>query len=83
MHADFMFFSSQGLTADGNITDFSEAETQVRQAMLAHASKRYFLCDSSKIGKKYLFHVCNTDELDDVFCDQPFALPTSTGKPHD
>ena len=61
--------------ADGNITDFSESETALRQAMLNRASKRYFLCDSSKIGKTYLFHVCNIGELDDVFCDQPLAFP--------
>ena len=74
MHADFMFFSSQGLTSDGIITDFSESETELRQAMLRHASKKYFLCDNSKIGKVFLFQVCTVADLDDVFCDQPLPF---------
>lgn len=70
MHADFMFFSSQGITLDGNITDFSEAETQLRQVMMRRADKCYFLCDSSKVGKTFLFQVCNISELDGMFCDK-------------
>lgn len=80
MHADFMFFSSQGLTLDGTITDFSESETQLRQAMLHHAARRYFLCDSSKIGKTFLFQVCNARDLDDVFCDQPLLFQKPGGE---
>lgn len=70
MHADFMFFSSQGITLDGNITDFSEAETQLRQVMMSRADKCYFLCDSSKVGKTFLFQVCNISDLSGVFCDK-------------
>lgn len=80
MRADFMFFSSQGLTLDGNITDFSESETELRQAMLSRSAKRYFICDSSKIGKTFLFQVCNVNDLDDVFCDKPinFIKPAAS-----
>lgn len=70
MHADFMFFSSQGITLDGNISDFSEAETKLRQVMMSRADKCYFLCDSSKIGKEFLFQVCNVSDIDGVFCDK-------------
>lgn len=70
MHADFLFFSSQGVTADGNITDYSEAETQLRQVMMDRADQSYFLFDSSKLGKIFLFQVCNVTELAGFFCDQ-------------
>lgn len=70
MHADFIFFSSQGITLDGNISDFSEAETKLRQVMMSRADKCYFLCDSSKIGKEFLFQVCNIADIDSVFCDK-------------
>ena len=69
MTADLMFFSSQGLSADGRICDFSENETHQRRLMLDHARKRYFLCDSSKLGKSFLFTVCHVSELDGVLCD--------------
>lgn len=69
MTADLMFFSSQGLSPDGRICDFSENETHQRRLMLDHARKRYFLCDSSKLGKSFLFTVCHVSELDGVLCD--------------
>lgn len=69
MHADFMFFSSQGLSCNGKITDFSESETELRMAMLEHSTHRYFLCDNSKIGKTFLFNVCDADDIDGVICD--------------
>ena len=69
MHADFMFFSSQGLSRDGKISDFSESETELRIAMLKHSTRKYFLCDNSKIGKTFLFNVCDVTDTDGVICD--------------
>jgi len=66
INANIMFFSSQGISEDGEITDFSERETSLRQIMLSNAKVRYFLHDSTKYGKKYLFHVCNIEEIDGV-----------------
>ena len=54
--ADLFFFSSQGLSANGMISDFSESETVQRQLMLRHSQEKYFLCDSSKLGKSFLFN---------------------------
>ena len=67
--ADCMFFSSQGFSAEGNVCDFFENETYLRKLMLRHARRRYFLCDSSKLGKTFLFTVCGISELDQVICD--------------
>ena len=78
MNADFMFFSSQGLGYDGNITDFSESETELRLAMLERSEKRYFLCDNSKIGKTFLFDVCNINDIDGLFCDKDYKPKTDS-----
>lgn len=67
--ADCLFFSSQGFSAEGKVCDFSENETYLRRLMLRHARKKYFLCDSSKLGKTFLFTVCEMAELDRVICD--------------
>ena len=67
--ADLAFFSSQGLSADGKISDFSENETHQRQLMLQHAQKKYFLCDSSKLGKTFLFTVCHISQIDGILSD--------------
>lgn len=71
LNADLMFFSAQGLSPDGAITDFSESETGLRQAMLRHARRKVFLCDSSKLGKRFLFTVCMVRDIDRVICDKP------------
>jgi DeoR/GlpR family transcriptional regulator of sugar metabolism len=66
---DYLFFSSQGLDKDGQITDRSEMETMLRRTMIKHAQRSYFLCDSGKFGKKHLFNVCNAQEVDGIISD--------------
>lgn len=74
IHADLMFFSSNGISSEGQITDQSESETELRQVMLANSDKHYFVCDSSKLNKSFLFHVCHASELDAVICDIPISF---------
>ncbi len=66
LSADVCFFSSQGMTEEGEITDASEEETALRRAMLGRCRQQYFLCDESKVGKRYLFTLCHRDDLTDV-----------------
>lgn len=73
---DLFFFSSQGITEDGEISDPAETETALRQAVLKRAGRSYFLCDSSKIGRRNLFTVCHKNDLDGIFCDT--KLPWET-----
>ena len=63
------FFSSQGISEDGEISDSSEEETSLRRVMLERSKQKYFLCDSSKIGVKKLFTVCRESDLDGIICD--------------
>ena len=69
--ADWLFFSSQALSEEGEITDHSEEETAVRRVMLQRAAHKVFLCDSSKVGRKSLYRVCDAEELDRIICDRP------------
>jgi DeoR family fructose operon transcriptional repressor len=69
LYVDICFFSTQGITQDWMITDFSEEETRLRQKMLEHAKRRVYLFDSSKIGKQYLFKVCDRSSIDDFITD--------------
>lgn len=63
LYADVCFFSSQGITGDGVITDFSEDETRLRKLMIANSGKSVFLYDHTKVGKRFLFKVCDADML--------------------
>ncbi len=66
---DLFFFSSMGISAEGEISDPSEEETALRKKVLSRAGRSYFLCDGSKIGKQSLFTVCRKEEIDEIICD--------------
>ena len=68
--ADLLFFSSQGITEDGVISDASEEESSLRRVMIDHAKRQYFLCDSSKIGVQKMFTLCEKDRITEVICDK-------------
>ena len=63
LYADICFFSSQGISDEGIITDYSEDETRLRKEMLSHSGKSVFLYDNSKAGKRSLFKLCHIDDL--------------------
>lgn len=63
VRADAVFFSSQGLGENGDITDSSQEEIALRRVMLESAKKQYFLCDSSKRGREYPFLLCNLSDV--------------------
>lgn len=68
-NADIFFFSSQGITEDGVITDASVVESEIRRAVMAQSEKNIFMCSSSKIGKKFAYNVAKTSEIDAVISD--------------
>ena len=45
IYFDAFFFSDSGF-CDGIISDYNEAETHMRRALLAQSARKYFLCDS-------------------------------------
>ena len=64
--ADMLFFSSQGISDGGDITDSSEEEVSLRRVMFESSKEQYFLCDPSKVGKEYPFVLCNADSITKV-----------------
>ena len=70
INADILFFSSQALSDEGEISDVSEEETSLRRVMLSRAKKKIFLCDSSKLGMKKTFTLCSKDDVDVIICDK-------------
>ena len=69
VNADIFFFSSRGISNEGEITDSSAEESAVKRAMSERSNQVYFLCDSSKIGKKYMYKVCNASDIDGVITE--------------
>ncbi len=63
-YADFAFFSTKSLSDDGIISDCTREEVLVRGAMLHHANKRVFLCDSEKFGSRSPYTQCSLSDID-------------------
>lgn len=63
-HADIAFFSARSVDNNGEIYDCFEEENVIRKAMIKHATKKVFLCDSTKFGKTNLFHLCSLNDVD-------------------
>jgi DeoR/GlpR family transcriptional regulator of sugar metabolism len=69
---ELVFFSSQGIDEKGEITDVSESETALRRAAIRRGIQTVFLCDSSKVGRVYTYHVCYKDEITMMITDSNF-----------
>lgn len=73
-NADAMFFSSRGISRDGRITDSSLEESRLRQIMLEQSKKHYYLYDTAKIGKEYLYNLCTCENTDACVNETDFSL---------
>lgn len=70
IHTDLMFFSARAIDENGTITDLNEPETALRQVAMENTQKAVFLCDSTKIGEKSVFKVCQAQDLFCVVMDE-------------
>ena len=66
LKADQLFFSSQGFSQNGDITDSSQGEIAIRKVMIESSKSQYFLCDSSKFNVDYPFTLCNKSDITDI-----------------
>ncbi|MBE6549801.1 MAG: DeoR/GlpR transcriptional regulator [Ruminococcaceae bacterium] len=69
---ELVFFSSQGIDINGEITDLSQSETALRRAAIKRGIQTVFLCDSSKAGRIYPHHVCYKSEITKIITDSNF-----------
>ena len=70
---DMLFFSSQSLDKDGNISDATEEEHFARKLMLRSAKTRVFLCDGEKFNTQSTYRLCNLNEIDCAVFDSPYS----------
>ena len=69
IRADTVFFSCRGLSDEGEMTDISIEEINLRRAMLERARTKILLCDSSKLGKQYVYSLGWREDLDAVITE--------------
>lgn len=80
LRVDALFFSSQSLAEDGNISDSTEEENYVRKLMLQAAKESIFLCDSDKFGNTSLHRLCNLDAVSFAVFDREYPQLKTTCK---
>ena len=69
INADKFFFSSRGYTENGVISDSSVEEAAIKRAMMKNSARTFYLCDSSKAGKKYMYNICTADDVDAIITE--------------
>lgn len=67
INVDVGFFSAKGLSDDGIISDDDESQTAARKAAMINCKQKIFLFDTTKQHKKYIYTLCKTDVIDDIF----------------
>lgn len=67
IYADKCFFSARGYdTESGIISDSSKTERDVKIKMLENSKKKIFLCDASKINKRYPYEIIKATDIHEV-----------------
>ena len=72
LNPDILFFSSQSLDRNGNISDPIAEENYIRTLMLEHARISVFLCDSAKFDSETLYRLASIDQIDVCVFDKPY-----------
>ncbi len=71
LHTDILFFSCSGISVESGITGIEAKSCEVCGEMMKHTSKRVLLCDSTKAGLSFLWHMADFSQMDYVIMDQP------------
>lgn len=67
--ASKMFFSSKGFTAESGILESNDKECGIKQKMLENSGTKYYLCDSSKIGRIGFVKLASFGEIDYIITE--------------
>lgn len=71
-HADKVFLSSAGISREAGLTDYRQAEADVRRKMIAQSDQCYFVADATKIGRHAMFTVGGVEKLTALIAERPF-----------
>lgn len=71
------FFGAHGISETSGVTESTQAEAEMKQAMMAHCLEAYFLVDSSKWGRVAPFPMA-----DPTMHDRITLITSATAPPH-
>ncbi len=70
-HADKVFLSSAGISAEAGITDYRQNEADVRRKMIGQADQCFFVADKTKIGRHAAFVVGGFETIHHLIVEEP------------
>ncbi len=68
-HADICFMSCSGISSEYGITGAEGKSVEVCHQMLKRSSRRVLLCDTTKVGKNFLWSLASLEDMDYVIMD--------------
>ena len=68
-YANKFFFSCAGITLSRGLTERSEAEAEIKKAMMDCSDSSIFLCDHKKLGRLGVPVLTNLSEIDCMITD--------------
>ena len=71
-YADWFFFSCDGLSDDGVLTDHSKHNCYLRLQYMKQAKRSVLLIDDTKLGKQCSHRLCHLSEVDVAVCNRAF-----------
>lgn len=72
-YANVCFISCAAFDNQGNVTDVSIEENEIRRAMLKQSNHRILLCSSEKQGIRKFHKCCTISDLHAVICAKPLS----------
>ena len=66
INTDIAFLACDGISDDGMVTVADENTADIVRIGFQNSDKRIILADRSKLGSKYTYNICKTDEADDI-----------------
>lgn len=70
-HAKKAFISCSGISTASGLTDYNENNAAIRRKMLLNSDVRFFMSDTTKVGKSMIHVVGELGLLDYVIVDRP------------
>lgn len=63
------FFSSKGISPDAGIMESNDLECAIKKQMIENSTKKYYLCDSSKIGRIGFYKLLPIEDIDYIITE--------------
>ena len=73
IYPDVAFIGTGAVDVDAGLTDFEIDEVEIKRVVIANSDRCYALADSTKVGARAPYRVCDLADVDAVVCDD--AVP--------